>query len=237
MFSDLKRRLKTFFAGDLDITRWYGEFAPKYDKISWQTEIVLKAESMLQGVARGRGGYPSQFTQNVMEKQINGVFGRMFPRFVGAGRKKIAYAFGRRAVVKLALEKDALTSDFAMYDFSQKRGLTCLPGLISKSRASMLCKYAPPPDEKWFTKKFGMPCEKICRLLGLCVNKENPASELEENFVINTVNRINPVYASFNDMQILTSGVFGADIMGNEDNWGILTRHGWKIPVIADCGC
>lgn len=37
-------------------------------------------------------------------------------------------------------------------------------------------------------------------------------------------------------MRILTSGVFGVDIMGNEDNWGVIKQNGIEIPVLIDCG-
>ena len=32
--------------------------------------------------------------------------------------------------------------------------------------------------------------------------------------------RINPVYASFNDMQILAANALSVDILDNDDSWG-----------------
>ena len=159
MFSVLKRKIYAFLASDDDIIEWYGSFAPLYDKIAWQMEIILRAEAARLRVVRGREGYPRRFVCDIMSRQLDGVFDEMLPRFAGSGRKKAVYAFGKRAVVKLSLKRNALSGDFSMYKFARDRGLTCLPRLMSNSSGgtSMLCEYAPPPDEKWFTKKFGIP--------------------------------------------------------------------------------
>lgn len=238
MFSILKRKIYAFLASDDDIIEWYGRFAPLYDKMAWQMEIILRAEAARLRVARCRGGYPRRFVRDFIGRRLDGAFDGMLPRFVGSGRKKTVYAFGKHAVVKLSLERNALSGDFSMYKFARDRGLTCLSRLMSSSpgRTSMLCEYAPPPDEKWFTKKFGIPCWKTCRLLGICAAKETPSTEAEADFVEKTNKRIDQAYASFDDMRILMSNMSSSDIIGNEDNWGVVKRNGTEIPVLIDCG-
>lgn len=142
MFSDFKRRIRAVFANKQDIVDWYSDFAPAYDQISWQTEIVLKTESARRGIIRGIEGYPSCFVNDIMKRQTDTIFGDMLPRFAGSGRKKAVYVFGKQAAVKLALQKNALVGDFMAYDFSRKHGLTCLPNVISRFKESMLCEYA-----------------------------------------------------------------------------------------------
>ena len=237
MFSALKRKIYAFLASNNDIIEWYGRFAPLYDKIAWQIEIILRAKATKLHITRGKGGYPRRFVRDVMNRQLDSVFDKMLPRFAGSGRKKTVYAFGKRIVVKLSLEHNALSGDFSMYKFACDHRLACLPRLISSSPdgTSMLCEYASPPDEKWFTKKFGIPCGKICRLPGICVAKETPSTAVEADFVEKTNKRIDQAYASFDDMRILISNVHSSDIIDNEDNWGVIKRNGMEIPVLIDC--
>jgi len=241
MFSVLKRKTRAFFADEAVVVEWYRGFAPAYDKIAWQTEITLNAEAGRRGVARGSGGYPRRFVRDVVERLADAVFGRMLPRFAGSGRKKAAYAFGKRAVVKLALARNALLSDFAAYESARRLGLSCLPRLMSRSPGgwSMLCEYAPPPDEKWFERKFGVPRGKACGLLGLLGTRESPSSDAEAAFAEKAGKRQGPAWASLGDIQVLASAVPGeawADIACNDDNWGVAVRDGEEIPVLVDCG-
>ena len=99
MFSVLKRKIYAFLTSDDDIIEWYGRFAPPYDKIAWQMEIILRTEAARLRVARCRGGYPRRFVRDVIGRRLDGTFDGMLPRFVGSGRKKTVYAFGKRAVV------------------------------------------------------------------------------------------------------------------------------------------
>lgn len=102
----------------------------------------------------------------------------------------------------------------------------------------MLCEYAPPPEEWWFIKNFGMSCGKICRLLGICSKKEPPATDMEFGFLKNVAEKRSATYKSLYDMRTLTSEKsLGADISGNEGNWGLAKRDGETVPVLIDCGC
>lgn len=126
MFNILKCRMRTFFAGFDEIIEWYWKFAPKYDEMAWQTEIFLAVMARREGVLRNSGGYPARFVRDTLKRFVSSKFESMAPTFIGSGRKKAVYGFGKKAVLKLALERNAMSSDLAIYRFSENAGLTCL---------------------------------------------------------------------------------------------------------------